>query len=72
MGNLIDFQTGSEITTEPSLYKISIEFPADKYSIEDIERLAENLHTVLANSKIFHSEPEITNVYEQFDGVSTI
>lgn len=61
---LIDIRTGQEITEEPSFYQINIEFPADKYSIEDIEKIANQLHVLLGNNKIYHSEPAITNIYD--------
>ena len=63
MGTLINME-GNPIEGEPKFLRISIDFPSDKYSEEDIEGIAKQLNIILADAKILHTEPEITNIYE--------
>lgn len=62
MGKLIDMN-GNPIEGEPSFFRICIDFPSDKYKVEDVEGIAKQLHKILADSKVLHTEPEITNIY---------
>lgn len=63
MGTLIDME-GNTIEREPSFFRISIDFPSNNYKEEDVEGVARQLNILLTDSKILHTEPEITNIYE--------
>lgn len=55
---------GEEITSDPTYYQIHIDLPADKYSFEEIEKIAEQIHILLGDSQIYHTKPDIINLYE--------
>lgn len=65
MNNQVITMFGVDITdAEPIRYNINITLPADKYTGEQVEELAETLNNILCNNKIYHEEPYITNLYE--------